>query len=233
MAVCGVVAFFVLAVKLYQVQIKQHDYYEEKAVEQQTRDSTVTAARGTIYDVNGKVLAMSASVETVYIAPNETMIHKEDKELIADNLSGILGVDKESILRKMEDTKSGYKTIKRKIEKDTADKVRQFIKDYKIKSVHLEPDTKRYYPNSSLACHLLGFVGTDNCGLEGLEAYYNSYLEGTDGRIVRLKNARGTDLLLSDYEDFYDAKNGDDVTLTIDSTIQFYVEKYLAQAIKD
>lgn len=233
MAVCGVVAFFVLAFKLYQIQIQQHDYYEGKAVEQQTRDSTVAAARGTIYDVNGRVLAMSASVETVYIAPNETMIYKEDKELIAENLSEILSVDKESILKKMEDTKSGYKTIKRKIEEDMADKVRQFIKDYKIKSVHLEPDTKRYYPNSSLACHLLGFVGTDNYGLEGLEAYYNSYLEGTDGRIVRLKNAKGTDLLLTDYEDFYDAQNGDDVTLTIDSTIQFYVEKYLAQAIKD
>jgi stage V sporulation protein D (sporulation-specific penicillin-binding protein) len=234
MSVCGVVAFFVLAVKLYQIQIIQHDALEEKAVEQQTRDSTVAAARGTIYDINGKVLAMSASVETVYISPYETTtLYHEDKELIASNLASILGVEKDSILKKMEDTSSRYKTIKKKIEKDMADRVRQFIKDNKIKSVYLEPDTKRYYPLSSLACHVLGFVGSDNYGLEGLEAKYNSYLEGTDGRIVRLKNAKGTDMLLTDFENYYDAKNGDDVTLTIDSTIQFYVEKYLAQAIQD
>lgn len=233
MTVCGVVAFIVLAVKLYQIQILQHDYYEERAVEQQTRESTVSAARGTILDTNGKVLAMSASVDTVFISPYEMNLYNEDKELIASNLSAILSIDKNSILEKMQDTKSWYKTIKAKIEDDLSEKVRQFIKDNKIKSVHLETDTKRYYPNSSLASHVIGFVGSENYGLEGLEAQYNKYLEGTDGRIVRLKNAKGTDMLFSDFEDYYDAKNGDDITLTIDSTIQYYVEKYLAQAIED
>ena len=142
MAVCGVLAFFVLAFKLYQVQIVGHDYYEKQAVEQQTRESTVTAARGTIFDTNGKVLAMSASVESVFISPYETDLYAEDKDLIATNLSQILGVSSDSILEKMKDTKSQYKTIKKKIEKDVADKVRQFIKDNKLKSVHLEPDSK-------------------------------------------------------------------------------------------
>jgi stage V sporulation protein D (sporulation-specific penicillin-binding protein) len=233
MTVCGVLAFLVLAVKLYQVQIVGHDYYEQQAVEQQTRESTVTAARGTIFDTNGKVLAMSASVDTVFISPYEMKLYNEDKELIASTLSAILGVDKDSVLNKMKDTNSWYKTIKPKIEKDLADQVRQFIKDNQLKSVHLEPDSKRYYPCSSLACHILGFVGSDNYGLEGLEAQYNTYLEGTNGRIVRLKNAKGTDMLLTDFEAYYDAKDGDDVTLTIDVTIQNYIEKYLAQAIKD
>ena len=234
MAVCGVIAFVVLAVKLYQVQIVGHNYYERLAVEQQTRESKVTAARGTILDTNGKVLAMSASAETVFISPYEMInVYHEDKELIASNLSAILGVDKESILNKMKDTNSWYKTIRPKIEKELADQVRQFVKTNKLKSVHIETDTKRYYPYSSLASHVLGFVGTDNYGLDGLEKQYDSYLEGTNGRIVRLKNAKGTDMLFSDFENYYDAKDGDDVTLTIDSTIQFYVEKYLAQAIKD
>lgn len=233
MTVCGIVAFVVLAVKLYQVQIIKHDHYQELAVEQQTRESTVTAARGTIYDTNGKILAMSASVETVFISPYEAKLYGEDKELIAQTLSSLLNVDKDGVLEKLKDTNSWYKTIKKKIETDLAEKVRQFIKDNKIKSVHLETDSKRYYPYSNLACHVIGFVGDDNTGLEGLEAQYNSYLAGTDGRIVRLKNAKGTDMLFTDFENYYDSKNGDDVTLTIDSTIQFYVEKYLAQAIKD
>ncbi len=233
MAVCGIVAFIVLAVKLYDIQIIDHDKYEGLAVEQQTREAKVSAARGTIYDTNGKVLAMSASVETVFISPLEIDNYDEDKELIASGLSSILGVDKDKILAKMEDTNSQYKTIRTKIEKELSDQVRQFIKDNKLKSIHLEPDSKRYYPNSTLAAHVLGFVGDENQGGGGLEYQYNSYLQGTDGRIIRLKNARGTDMLFADFEDYYDAKNGNDVTLTIDSTIQYYVEKYLAQAIKD
>lgn len=233
MTVCGIAAFIVLAVKLYDIQITNHELYAEKALENQTRETVVTASRGTIYDANGRVLAMSASVETVFISPYETNQYDEDKDLIAAGLSDILGVSRDTILKKMENTASWYETIKRKIESDLSEKVRLFIKENNLKSIHLETDTKRYYPNSGLACHIIGFVGDDNYGLEGLELKYNSYLEGTDGRIVRLKNAKGTDMLFSDFEDFYDAENGDDITLTIDSSIQFYVEKYLSQAIED
>ena len=233
MAVCGIAAFIVLAVKLYDIQITKHDYYEELALENQTRETVVTASRGTIYDTDGKVLAMSASVESVFISPYETQLYDEDKELIADGLSEILGVDRDSILEKMEKTSSWYETVKRKVEEDLAEEIRLFIDENDLKSIHLETDTKRYYPYSSLACHIIGFVGDDNYGLNGIELTYNDYLEGTDGRIIRLKNAKGTDMLFSDYEDYYDAEDGDDITLTIDSSIQFYVEKYLEQAIED
>lgn len=233
MAVCGIVAFVVLGIRLYILQIKDHDHYEELAVEQQTRQSVITAERGTIYDRNGKVLAMSASVETVFISPYEIELNKEDKQLIATRLSEILDVDYDSILEKMKDTESWYKTIKTKIEEDLASQVRDFINEYKLKGVHLETDTKRYYPYSTLACHVIGFVGSDNYGLEGLEAMYNDYLSGTDGRIVRLKNGWGSDMLFSDFEDYYDAKDGDKVTTTTDVTIQYIVEKYLQQAVED
>ena len=233
MAVCGIAAFIVLAVKLYDIQIKDHEYYAEQALENQTRDTVVTASRGTIYDANGKVLAMSASVDTVYVAPYETDRNGEDKDLIANGLSEILGVDRDRIRSKLDNKNSWYETVKRKIEGDIAEKVRLFMKENNLKSIHLETDTKRYYPYSSRACHIIGFVGDDNYGLNGIELTYNQYLEGTDGRIVRLKNAKGTDMLFSDFEDYYDAKNGDDIELTIDASIQFYVEKYLAQAIQD
>ncbi len=234
MTVCGIAVFVVLAVKLYQIQIIEHEKYQRLAVEQQTRESTVAAARGSIFDTNGNVLAMSASVETVFISPHEMLeIYDEDPELIASKLSEILEVDKDKILSKMEDTDSWYKTIRTKIESDLSEQVRLFIKEYGIKSVHLEPDTKRYYPSGSLASHIIGFVGEENYGLEGLESQYNSYLEGVDGRIVRLKDGRGSDMLFTDFEDYYDAQNGDDVTLTIDSTIQHFVEKNMAQAIAD
>ncbi len=233
MAVCGIVAFLVLAVRLYHVMITQHDYYEGKAVEQQTRETTIHAARGTIYDTNGKILAMSATVETVYISPYEMVQYEEDAELIARGLSQILEVDYDSIIEKSKDTKSWYKTVKTKIEKELADEVREFIDENKLKSVHLEEDSKRYYPYGTLACHLVGFVGSENSGLEGTEAYYNGYLEGTDGKVVRMTNARGTDMIFDSYEDYYSAEDGCDVTLTVDSTIQYYLEKHLQQAVED
>lgn len=233
MVVCGVVAFVVLAVRLYQIQIVEHDYYESLAVEQQTRETTVTASRGTIYDRNMKVLAMSASVNTVYISPKEISMNGEDVELIASRLSQILDVDYDSIVKKAKDTSRWYETIKTKIEQDLADQVLEFINEYKLIGVKLEPDTKRYYPYSSLASHIIGFVGTDNTGLEGIESKYDKYLQGVNGSIVRLKNSAGSDMLFTKYENYYDAEDGNDVVLTIDSSIQYYLEKNLEQAVAD
>ena len=233
LAVCGILAFVVLAVKLYEIQIVKHDYYENIAIEQQMKQATITASRGTIYDTNGRVLAISAAVENVFISPAEIKMYEEDENLIASNLSEILDVDKDFILGRMKNTGSWYETIKKKIDDETATQVREFIKEYKLKSIHLEPASERYYPLSTLASQVLGFVGTDNDGLDGVEFKYDQYLTGSNGRIVRLKTERGTDLLFSDYEDYYDAKDGNDLTLTIDSTIQYYVEKSLAQAIED
>ncbi len=233
LVVCGILAFIVMAAHLYKVQVRDHEYYEQKAIEQQLRQTTISASRGTIYDSNMKVLAMSASVETVYISPAELKMYKENPEFIAKNLSEILGVSYDDIMKKWQDTGSWYKTVAVKIEQDVADRVRKFKNDNKIKSVHLETDTKRYYPYSSLASQVLGFVGTENTGLEGIESRYNDYLKGTSGKIVRAATSNGTDMLFTKFENYVDAKNGNSVVLTIDSNIQYYLEKHIEQAIKD
>ena len=233
MTVCGIVAFMVLAFRLFQIQILDHEKYETAAVEQQVRQTTVAAQRGTIYDRNMNILAMSATVSTIYISPAEISMYDEDPELIARGLSEILGVDYDKILEKTKNTSSWYSTVAVKVEDDVAEQVRAFKEQYDLKGVKIEEATKRYYPYSSLACHVIGFVGTDDYGLSGIEYACNSILSGTDGRIIRATNANGTDMLFTDFEDYYDAEDGESVVLTIDSNIQYYLEKYISLAIKD
>ena len=233
LAVCGVAAFAVLAVRLYRLQITEKDYYESRALQNQLGKTTITASRGSIFDTNGKILAMSANVENVFISPYEFDRDNQDVEFIASGLAGILGVPRELIEISAENTNSQYQIIKNGVESEDAARVREFIKENNLKGIYFEPATKRYYPNNSLASQALGFTGVDNDGLDGLEQQYNSLLTGVDGRLVRLKNARGTDLLFSGYDDFFSAQDGYDITLTIDSTIQYYVEKHLAQAVID
>lgn len=232
-AVCGILMFVVLAARLYVLQIRDHELYESLALSQQLRTTGTSAVRGTIYDRNMNILAMSADVENVYLSPAEIEMYGEDKELIAEKLSEILGIPKEEILEKAQNSSSWYTTIARKLEPERANEIRRFKEEYGIKGVRLESDTKRYYPHSSLACHVIGFVGTDNYGLNGIEAWYNSSLAGTDGSYKRLTNASGTELLLTHYEDYYGAESGYDIVTTIDSTIQYYVEKHLDQAVAD
>ena len=157
----------------------------------------------------------------------------EDPERIAGGLSEILGVDREKILTMTADRRSWYKTVKRQIEETEADAVRAFKNEYDLQGVKLEPDTKRYYPYASLASHVIGFVGADNTGLSGLEFTQNDLLTGTAGSILRLKNSAGTDMILTSYEDYVDAQNGLDLHLTIDTTVQYYLEKQLSQAVQD
>jgi len=235
MAVFGIVAFIVLVLQLYKVQIVDHELYESNAVEQQVRDTTISASRGAIYDRNMNTLAMSATVSTVYISPAELIMYEEEdmRVMISSRLSEILGADYDSIEAKWLDTKSWYKTVAVKIESELADQVRQFKNEYDLKSVHIVPDTKRYYPNGSLASQIIGFVGVDNTGLEGIEAVYDSYLQGTNGRIVRVANEKGVDLPYSGYENYYDSSDGDSLVLTVDDRVQHYLEKNLAQAIED
>ena len=233
MAVCGIAAFLVLLVRLYKLQIIDHDRYEQLAIQQQLREAPCSAARGVIYDSNMNPLAVSASVDNVYLSPAEIEMYGEDKELIADNLSRILGLDRSDILKKTSQTGSWYVTVARKIESEKADEVRRFKSEYGLRGVRLETDTKRYYPNSSLACHLIGFVGTDNYGLEGIEAQYDSALAGTAGKTVRATNAYGTELMFSHFEEYYPGEDGYDIVTTVDSTIQYYIEKHLKQAVED
>ena len=231
--VCGIVAFLVLALRLFKLQIIDHNFYETKAIDQQVRETSVTASRGTIYDTNMKILAMSATVDDIIINPRAIKLNKEDGALIARTLSDILGVDYNSILEKEAKTDSGYQLIARKVEPEVADKVREFKNKYKLSGVQIEENSKRYYPYSSLACQVVGFVGTDNSGLAGLESYYDKTLTGVSGTTVHEKNAAGTDMLFTSFEDYYDGEDGKSVVTTIDSTIQYYMEKQLEQAVKD
>lgn len=233
MAVFGIGAFLLLLARLYKLQIIDHEKYESMAIQQQLRSVPSSTVRGTIYDTNMNTLAVSASVDNVYLSPQEIEMYGEDRDLIAQGLSEILGIGYDEIYEKSGQKGSWYVTVARKLEKEKADEVRAFKNQYGLRGVRLETDTKRYYPNSSLACHLIGFVGTDNYGLEGIEARYDEALSGSPGRTVRATNAMGTELLFSQFEEYYPGEDGFDVVTTIDETIQYYVEKHLKQAVAD
>ena len=229
----GVGMLAVLLARLYRLQISEHDFYESLALEQQLRETKGAAARGTITDTNGNALAVSATVENVYLSPAEIEANGEDRRLIADGLAEILGLDRGELYEKTGQKGSWYVTAARKLEREQADRVRAFKNAHGLKGLRLETDTKRYYPNARLACHLLGFVGTDNCGLEGIEARYDEALSGTAGRSLRATNAYGSELLFSRFEDYRPGQEGSDLVLTLDATVQYYVEKHLRQAVLD
>ena len=241
LVLCGIAAFAALIAQLGKIMIREHDRYKSAAVENQVRSTVVTASRGTIYDTQGKVMAQSATVETIYISPVEMLKSgnkdtgegKEDPEFIARGLSDILGVDYDWVMKKWERTNSWYEVVMRKVEKELADQVRTFKNENNLTSLHIIEDSKRYYPYGSQAAQVIGFVGTDNYGLEGIEAVYDSVLEGENGRIVRATTARGTDMLFTGYEDYRDAVDGQSIELTIDNTIQYYLKKHMEQAIRD
>ena len=236
MVLCGIVAFVPLIGTLYHLMITEHDYYNEKAIKNQTRSTNLTATRGVIYDANMNVLASSSTVETVFIDPNEIaeqMKQPENSNLldqIAHGLGEILDVEPSFVYEQAADKQYRYKVIKRKISEELADEVRAFISENSITGVYLETDLKRYYPNSSLAAQALGFVSSDNNGSEGLEAYYNEELSGTAGKVVTSKGNYGSEMLYT-YEKYYDASDGSSLITTIDSTVQAYVEKNLQNAI--
>ena len=233
MAVCGAAAFALLLAKLCQIQLLEHDFYEQRALEQQLREAPSSPRRGSITDARGRLLAVSASVDNVYLSPAEIRQYGEDRELIARELSRILDLDYEELLEKTGQTGSWYVTAARKVERETADAIRAFKTAYGIRGVRLEPDTRRYYPNDSLACHLIGFVGMDNTGLEGIEARYDDSLQGSAGRSLRSTNAFGTELLFESFEDYEPGEDGCDVVLSLDAAVQFMVEKHLRQAVED
>ena len=232
LVVFGILAFLPLIGTLYQLQIREHNYYETMAIANQTRSTPVSASRGAIYDRNMNVLAISATVENVFISPNEIAAQEQDVDLIAEGLAAILGVDADDIRDMAKRTDLYYQVVKKKIDQVLANQVRDFLDTNQIKGVYLETDSQRYYPNSNLASNIIGFVGSDNEGLEGIEAYYNSSLDGVSGRIVTTKGNGGTEMLYN-YETYYDASNGDNIVLTLDSTIQYYLEKNLQASIDE
>ena len=232
MILMGVVMFVLLFFRLFDLQITRHEELQGKAVNQQTRRTVVTANRGTIYDAGGNILAISSSAETIILSPLEidnAVNDTEDpvswtKESLAAGLAEILGKDASAIRKRMDNVKSQYEVIQLRADEDTAAKVRSYVDENKIAGVHLVADTKRYYPYGSLAAQVIGFVGDENTGLYGLEAYYEKELEGQSGLVISSKHQAENDMLYT-YEQYFAAKNGSDLTLTLDTTIQYYLEK--------
>ena len=226
----GIVAFVVLAGRLVKLMLVDHEYYQSKAISNQTRSTSVTASRGTVYDRNMEVLAASTSVENIFLDPLELKQNHVDIDFLAENLAVLLDLDEDYIKKQASDTAMRYKLLRRKQGKEVCDAVRQFVSDNDIVGVHLEPDSLRYYPNCATASQLLGFTNTENKGSEGLEAYYNSILEGTAGAVITTKGNNETEMLYS-YETYYEAADGDSLVLTIDLTVQKALEKQIRDAI--
>jgi len=236
MLVMGLGVFILVFAKLYELQIVRHEELQNKALDQQTRSTEITASRGTIYDRGGNILAISATAETVFLSPLELAEELADEEttwtadFLVENLARILDVNPESIYQKMERTYSQYEVVKLRADEAVANEVRTFLNENKIRGVYLVTDAKRYYPYSTLASHIVGFVGTDNTGLYGLEARFEEELEGQTGLVVTARDNAGNDMLYA-YEKYYGAENGNDLVLTVDTTVQYYLESALAEMV--
>lgn len=258
MAICGFGMFLPLIGQLWVLSVELHDDYGSRAASQQTKNVTVTANRGNIYDTNGNILAMSATVYKLILSPRDVIAKINTREhLISDGenkgeldqasfdaavlqrqqtlaigISQILpDLTLEEVLARMERTNSAYEVIATNIEEETAELLRELMSENNCGyDLMLTPDSKRYYPYSQLASGIIGFVN-DNGGAYGVEAAYESYLSGSEGRVVTAKTGSGTEMYNS-YSSFEDAVNGYDVRLTIDATIQSYAEKALAEGIE-
>lgn len=224
-----VVCFTALIGRLVYLQLVHNETYQEKAIDQQLRTTTVKAKRGTIFDRNLNILAASASVWEVSLNP--TNIKEEQRTLLAKTLSQILEVDEQKILEKSK-KKNYYELVKRRVESEEADAIRAFVVDNKVSGIVLNEDYKRYYPYGDFAAGILGFTGDDHQGLGGIESYYERYLKGVDGKIVSMKNALGKDMPV-EYESRNDAQDGYSLVLTIDEVIQHIVEKNLETAVAE
>ena len=281
MLLLGVASFTVLFWKLYDLQINRHDELKAEAVGQQTDSMVISASRGTIYDKNGEIMAISYSTETVFVDPKaiESWVEKQeqaieeaaeaaaengksytppeilDQAYIARGLSRILDVEEETILEQLGRTNRQNEVIKKKVDQDVADEVRRFIngeiddegnqltmvnedgntvlisnpsrRPTSLQGIHLTPDTKRLYPFGSLAGNVIGFDNANNMGAYGLEASYDDVLSGSTGLTITPTNVNGTPLLFSGGEQMFDAENGSSLVLTLDTNVQYALEKGL------
>lgn len=224
------IIYLLLMIRIGYIQFVKGDELQAMAYVQQTLDRFINPNRGTIYDRNGEVLAMSASVETVTVNP--TNIANEDKEKVARALSNIFDLDYETILKRVK-RKTSIETIVKKVDKEKTDELRKWMKDEGIVyGINIDEDTKRYYPYATLASHIIGFTGSDNQGLDGIEAKYNEVLSGTKGKIERKTDASGATIGNGE-EEYVKAINGDSVVLSIDANIQSIATKYLEEACID
>ena len=260
LGIIGIAAFIPLVVQLVRLQLVQHDYWEERAANQQTQDVAVNAGRGTIYDSQGRTLARSGTVYQLILSPRDVLASikednykdeegnpdraayekavQEQRELIVDGLVKILGLDEENLWKRIEYTDSAYDVLVKEMEEEDTAQIRTFISENRLSSMlYLAPASKRYYPYSSVGGHILGFMaytqdsGSVKVGAQGVEALYQDVLSGATGRVVTSKTGVGTEML-SSYEEYIDAENGGDLHLTVDSTIQSMLEQTLAEGIE-
>lgn len=224
-----IIIFILLTARLSYIQFIWGAELSQMASSQQAQSRSITAKRGTIYDSTGKyVLAMSSSVESVSVNP--TNITNENKEKVAKALSDIFELDYETVLKKVS-KKSSIETIVKKVDKEKTDELRKWMEDTGISAgINIDEDSKRYYPYNDLAAQVIGFCGSDNQGLDGIEAKYDEVLKGVNGKIERQTNAAGESL---GEEKYVAPIDGNSLTLTIDMTIQSIVEKYLEEACID
>ena len=227
----GLVGFLPVAVRLYQLMVTNYEYYSNLALRNQTRTTAVSADRGTIYDCNMNILAQSIGVENVYLNPHELKQSKADMELISRELGQILDLEPEWILEQSKDTTKRYKQVAARVSEETAAIIRDFINENSISGIHLEPNSQRYYPYGTLAAQVIGFTNASNTGSEGIEAAYNSYLEGTAGKVITTKGNNEMDMPFS-YERYVTSTAGCDVILTLDATVQACLEKQMQAAIE-
>ena len=225
----AIIIIILLTTRLGYIQLVWGAELNDKALSQQSQSRKITAKRGTIYDATGKYeLAVSSSVEAVTINPGN--IKKENKEKVAKTLSDIFELDYEKTVKKV-NKRSSIETIVKQVEKNKTDELRKWMEDNQITTgINIDEDSKRYYPYGDLAAQVIGFCGSDNQGLDGIEAKYNNELKGTNGRIERQTNAAGASL---GDEEYISAIDGNSLILTIDMTIQSIVEKYLEEACID
>jgi len=226
----GAVGFLPMALRLYRLMVVDYDYYTDLALRNQSRSTTVSADRGSIYDRNMNILACSQSVQTVYLDPHELKQSGADLQAISEFLAQTLDLDAQWIHTQGKDTTKRYKQIAAGVDEETAARIRSYINENDISGIHLEPGTKRVYPNGELASQVIGFTNASNTGCEGVEASYNSYLQGKNGAVVTTKGNNEMDMPFS-YEGFVSTGKGCDVILTLDTTVQACLEKRLQEAV--
>lgn len=233
MAVVIIFLMTTTVARVFYLTIVRGEELSEKAETQQLKDTEITAMRGTIYDSNGNVLAQSASVWNVFIDPLN--IKDKQRDLIVDEFANLFGYDADEKKEFYERTthQNHYELVEKKVENNIKEKLSKFVSENKLGAcIGTEQTTKRYYPYGTLASSVIGFTGSDDQGLSGIESYYDEQLTGTNGRIITAKDAKSNNIA-NDYETSIAATDGDSIVLTINQTIQYYLEKGLRETMNE
>lgn len=218
-----------LVCNIFKISVIDNEKYQELANSNQFNSITISANRGSIYSSDGSILAQSATVFKVFIDPQSFNENDSDKkDITVDFLAETLDLDEKTILDKMSNLDSQYQVLKTKVEKPVVDEIDEFLTENEISSISTEEDTKRYYPQNDLAASVIGFTNYDGEGWYGIEAYYDDELSGVDGKVISAQDGRQNEMPYRN-EKLYEAQDGNSLVLTIDTTLQYYLEKNLEE----